>query len=246
MAKRLINPSATKTEPGEFYEFTVDAALLKELGERLVGKPHIALAELVKNAYDADATKVRITFEHDAIEIADNGDGMSKAEFKKFWMRVGTTHKQDSPVTPLFKRKVSGSKGVGRLSVQFLGNSLSLWSVSRASTSVAFRAEVDWRKAQQSASLVKSGATVFGSTASGVLPDGFAHGTRLRIEGLNQTWDAEGLRGSCVHPSHSARTSSRKTRSTSNLKALPRKNGPRSNPSWTRPSRVGSRRSKAA
>jgi signal transduction histidine kinase len=194
MAKRLINPSATKTEPGEFYEFTVDAALLKELGERLVGKPHIALAELVKNAYDADATKVRITFEHDAIEIADNGDGMSKAEFKKFWMRVGTTHKQDSPVTPLFKRKVSGSKGVGRLSVQFLGNSLSLWSVSRASTSVAFRAEVDWRKAQQSASLVKSGATVFGSTASGVLPDGFAHGTRLRIEGLNQTWDAEGLR----------------------------------------------------
>lgn len=36
-------------------EFTVDAVLLKELGERLVGKPHIALAELVKNAYDADA-----------------------------------------------------------------------------------------------------------------------------------------------------------------------------------------------
>lgn len=194
MATKHIQPSAKKAELSEFYEFTVDAALLKELGERLVGKPHIALAELVKNAYDADATKVRITFESDAIEIADNGDGMSKAEFKEFWMRVGTTHKQDSPVTPLFKRKVSGSKGVGRLSVQFLGNSLSLWSVSRASTSIAFRAEVDWRKAQRSASLVKSGATVFRSNASGILPDGFAHGTRLRIGGLNQAWDAEGLR----------------------------------------------------
>lgn len=183
-----------KRESGEFFEFTVDAALLKELGERLVGKPHIALAELVKNAYDADATRVRITFEPDAIEVADNGDGMSKAEFKQFWMRVGTTHKQESPVTPLLKRKVSGSKGVGRLSVQFLGNSLSLWSVSRASTSVAFRAEVDWRKAQRSASLVKSGANVFGSSAKGLLPDGFSHGTRLRIKGLNQIWDAESLR----------------------------------------------------
>ena len=194
MVTRHIQPSVKKKEPSEFFEFTVDAALLKELGERLVGKPHIALAELVKNAYDADATKVRITFEPDAIEVADNGDGMSKAEFQQFWMRVGTTHKQDSPVTPLFKRKVSGSKGVGRLSVQFLGNSLSLWSVSRTSTSVAFRAEVDWRKAQRSASLVKSGANVFRSSTNGILPDDFSHGTRLRIEGLNQTWDAEGLR----------------------------------------------------
>ncbi|MEI6128403.1 MAG: hypothetical protein WCQ99_17805, partial [Pseudomonadota bacterium] len=36
--------------------FSVDSMLLRELGERLVGRPHIALAELVKNSYDADAT----------------------------------------------------------------------------------------------------------------------------------------------------------------------------------------------
>lgn len=194
MVTQPTRPTAKEKDPGEFYEFSVDAALLKELGERLVGKPHVALAELVKNAYDADATRVRITFEHDAIEIADNGDGMTKSEFKNFWMRVGTTHKQDSPVTPLFQRRVSGSKGVGRLSVQFLGNSLSLWSVSRTSSSAAFRAEVDWRKAQRSASLIKSGAHVFRSGVTGILPEGFNHGTRLRIEGLNQTWDAEDLR----------------------------------------------------
>lgn len=181
-------------ERGGFFEFTVDAALLKELGERLVGKPHIALAELVKNAYDADATKVRITFDEDAIEIVDNGDGMSIGEFKNFWMRVGTTHKQESPVTPLLKRKVSGSKGVGRLSVQFLGNVLKLWSISRGSRNFAFRAEVDWRKAQQASSLVKSGANVFESTVSEILPASYKHGTRLRIEGLNQQWDADALR----------------------------------------------------
>ena len=53
--------------------FTVDSALLRELGERLVGKPHIALAELVKNSYDADATKVIIRLLPDRIEILDNG-----------------------------------------------------------------------------------------------------------------------------------------------------------------------------
>lgn len=185
----------TRKKAGEFFEFTVDAALLKELGERLVGKPYVALAELVKNSYDADATKVRITFEDDAIEVVDNGDGMSKSEFKNFWMRVGTTHKQDSQITPLLKRKVSGSKGIGRLSVQFLGSSLKLWSISRSNTQVAFRAEVDWRKTQKAASLVKSGAMVYPSRVGGVLPDEYLHGTRLRIEGLNQKWDKEGLQG---------------------------------------------------
>lgn len=194
MVNRLNTTKKATLKAGEFVEFTVDAALLKELGERLVGKPYVALAELVKNAYDADATKVRIAFEEDAIEVVDNGDGMSKVEFKKYWMRVGTTHKQDSPITPLFKRKVSGSKGVGRLSVQFLGNALNLWSISRTTKNVAFRATVDWREAQRSASLVKSGAHLFKSGVKDALPNGFEHGTRLRIEGLNQSWNAEDLR----------------------------------------------------
>jgi hypothetical protein len=40
--------------------FTVDSALLRELGERLVGQPHVALAELIKNSYDADASVVEV------------------------------------------------------------------------------------------------------------------------------------------------------------------------------------------
>jgi hypothetical protein len=42
--------------------FTVDSALLRELGEKLVETVHIAVAELVKNCYDADATEVEILF----------------------------------------------------------------------------------------------------------------------------------------------------------------------------------------
>ena len=57
--------------------FSVDSELLRELGERLVGRQYIALAELVKNSFDADATKVEIHIQDDCIEVADNGHGMT-------------------------------------------------------------------------------------------------------------------------------------------------------------------------
>ena len=52
--------------------FTVDSELLRELGERLVGRQYIALAELVKNSFDADATRVEIRIQDDSIEVSDN------------------------------------------------------------------------------------------------------------------------------------------------------------------------------
>lgn len=193
MSSTAIARDQEVEDQGESYTFTVDAALLKELGERLVGKPFVALAELVKNAYDADATRVRIKFESNAIEVVDDGDGMSKTDFKNFWMRVGTTHKQEIAETALYGRKVSGSKGVGRLAVQFLGSSLNLWSVSRTNVGTAFRAHVDWHTAQRTKELVNAGATVFRADGSDALPPDFPHGTRVRIEGLNQEWSEEML-----------------------------------------------------
>ena len=50
--------------------FTVDAALLQELGERLIGRAHIALSELIKNSYDADATNCDIRFENNGIIVS--------------------------------------------------------------------------------------------------------------------------------------------------------------------------------
>src|SRR5262245_12889800 len=88
-----------KTDEMSKIRFSVDSALLRELGERLVGKPHIALAELVKNSYDADATKVIIRFASNRIEIIDNGHGMDFDEFKNYWMRIGSPHKQKRPLS---------------------------------------------------------------------------------------------------------------------------------------------------
>ena len=85
MATRRVQVPARSQQKGEFFEFTVDAALLKELGERLVGKPHIALAELVKNAYDADARELRVTFVDaesagGSLLLIDDGNGMSREQ----------------------------------------------------------------------------------------------------------------------------------------------------------------------
>src|SRR6266480_1869671 len=96
----------------ERISFTVDAALLRELGERLVGRPHIALAELIKNAYDADATQTVIRFEDDRIEVIDNGHGMTRDDFRDFWMRIGSPHKETQTVSKKLKRPLTGSKGV--------------------------------------------------------------------------------------------------------------------------------------
>ena len=85
----------------EQIPFDVDAALLRELGERLVGRADIAVAELVKNAYDADASLVHIQIERDWIVVEDNGHGMSDNEFRSFWMRIGSPHKLEQRVSKI-------------------------------------------------------------------------------------------------------------------------------------------------
>jgi HSP90 family molecular chaperone len=109
-------------------KFTVDSALLEELGERLVDKPYIALAELVKNAYDADAGRVTIKFNlgKNRVVVADDGSGMTFDEFRSFWMCVGSTHKQQQRLSRRLKRLMTGSKGVGRFAVQLLAEELEI------------------------------------------------------------------------------------------------------------------------
>lgn len=172
--------------------FTVDAALLRELGERLVGKPEVALAELVKNSYDADATEVSILFEADSITISDNGDGMSRVEFVDCWLRVGTTHKQKKEFTDL-GRSVTGSKGVGRLSAQFLGDRIEIVS-KKYDGSRAFKALVDWREAREAGSLVRAGADVYDDVDVGLIGGCYEFGTSVKIYGLKREWDSKSLR----------------------------------------------------
>lgn len=168
--------------------FTVDSALLRELGERLVGKPHIALSELIKNSYDADATRVVIFFGRDEIEVTDNGHGMNFEEFKGFWMRIGTPHKQDQQASRYLKRPLTGSKGVGRLAVQFLGKELRIQTVSREGPGTELVASVDWEKAITVGDLTRAEAQYSRMAPKTTFPLGKPHGTKIVLSGLNQEW----------------------------------------------------------
>ena len=111
--------------------FSVDAQLINRLGYELVGKQETALSELIKNAYDADATKVEINFENyskpgGTLTIIDNGNGMSLDSIKQAWMRLSTSDKHENPISPLYNRSRSGKKGIGRFAVQRLGKKLVL------------------------------------------------------------------------------------------------------------------------
>ena len=72
----------------------------------MVETVHLALSELVKNSYDADATEVEVIFEtteegKNRIKIVDNGVGMNFEAVERYWMRIATTNKKDK-MYPMF------------------------------------------------------------------------------------------------------------------------------------------------
>ena len=178
----------------ETAKFQADSALLRELGERLVGQAHIALAELVKNAYDADASRCRVTIGEDEITVEDNGHGMSEREFLDHWMTIGTRHKQETGTSRLFKRQVTGSKGVGRLAAQFLAHTLEMTTVPQVATRRQLMAEVDWDEAIEKGRLTEAEAYYWRERRSVEFPKKTRHGTRIVLRGLKQRWEADDIR----------------------------------------------------
>lgn len=143
-------PATERMKSGEL-RFAVDCRLLFELGEQLVARKSVALAELVKNSYDADATKVvvaldNITTAGGKIIVSDNGVGMTLETIKRTWMRVATDAKNRLPQSERFGRQRTGAKGIGRFASRRLAGQLVMDSVSKREdglkehTSVTF----DW------------------------------------------------------------------------------------------------------
>lgn len=90
----------------------------------------IAVVELVRNSYDADATKVtvdliNVTKKKGMIVISDDGHGMTLEILHSAWMEPARENKVTDdgqrPRTKRFKRMPMGEKGVGRFSVDKLG-----------------------------------------------------------------------------------------------------------------------------
>ncbi len=128
-------------------QFRVSAELKNILGRDLITSPDIAILELVKNSYDAHATKVEITFDDDYIAIADNGKGMSKDDLINKWLFVAYSAKsdgtEDKSYRSKFKRHYAGAKGIGRMSCDRLARHLTLTTRSAEENKTEIL-DVDW------------------------------------------------------------------------------------------------------
>lgn len=109
--------------------FNIDARVILTLGRDSIKNHTTALVELVKNSYDADATKVWIDIfcrsSNKYIRIVDNGCGMTEDEIDKYWLRIGYSEKRTNRFSSK-KRRKTGEKGIGRISSDRLGSILSL------------------------------------------------------------------------------------------------------------------------
>ncbi len=169
--------------------FTSDTHLLEELGERLVASPAVAIAELIKNGYDADAVKCQVwqTLDRKSIVVEDDGHGITKDEFLSRWMTVATQHKRENPQSRGFSRTLTGAKGVGRFAARFLGKSLKLVSHaydSEAKAHARLEATFDWTSFDAGGALTEIQIPYtyeIGTTKK--------HGTRLEISALRVKWD---------------------------------------------------------
>lgn len=116
------------------------ARLLTMLGDQLIKNEQIAVIELIKNAYDADADWVKVSFEgfteslnitsESRIIIEDNGCGMTSERIEKSWMSPATPNKfsKDGSErrTPKYNRIIQGEKGIGRYAMLKLGKTVNL------------------------------------------------------------------------------------------------------------------------
>ena len=111
--------------------FSIESRILRELGERLVKQPEVAVVELIKNAYDADALQCTVEYDpENSIIVKDDGHGMTLDRFVNGWMRIGTSSKGLLRVSEEYSRPITGEKGIGRFAVRVLGRALHLESVA--------------------------------------------------------------------------------------------------------------------
>lgn len=188
-------------ECNKSLSFRVSAGLKNIIGRDLISDRYIAVFELVKNSYDAGASKVNISFVASnkgdmQIIISDNGCGMSYNDIIQKWLFVAYSEKKPqnrerTSYREEIKREVAGAKGVGRFSCDRLGETLQLYTKTKMDA-VAHVVDVDWNNFELDDSKEFMEISVDYSTVS-KLPSPFSNGTTLIINKLREVWDRNAM-----------------------------------------------------
>ena len=121
------------------YTMRISLSILDHLGANLYSDVPPVLAEVVANSWDADASEVDIDIdvERGKITITDNGHGMTLNDMNNKYLTVGyrrrnDDEKQNMTQTPEYGRRVMGRKGIGKLSLFSIADTVEVQSVKGA------------------------------------------------------------------------------------------------------------------
>lgn len=177
--------------------FNISPRVLKHLGNDLIKDESIAIFELVKNSYDACASRCDIFFQTsdnnpnivNEIMIKDNGFGMNLFTIQNVWLTIGTDNKAKNTKENSCGRLPLGEKGIGRLSVHKLGNIIEMYTKTRDDKEV--HVYIDWNQIENIHSLEqfiikieeKDNPVIFKNNSTG---------TFLKVRQLKGNWDSRG------------------------------------------------------
>lgn len=175
----------------ENVRFSVDASHISRLGRELVVKKETAVSELVKNAFDADSTRVTLTFidadiAGGSLVIEDDGHGMTREQLINGFMRLSTTDKIHTPYSPIFHRLRAGRKGIGRFAAQRLGKTLTITTQTKDDDRASC-VYIDWEHFGIDRELITISSQIKEIEKNKI------QGTRLTIENLEDGWTVAAL-----------------------------------------------------
>ncbi|WP_035319315.1 sensor histidine kinase [Brevibacillus laterosporus] len=195
-----------QNDNNDTLSFKVSSGLKNLIGKELITDEYVAIFELVKNSFDANAKKVKIIFdniykESPKIIIMDDGKGMDFNDIENKWLFVAYSAKKDGTeeeqkdiqnyrdkISP--KRYFAGAKGVGRFSCDRLGSKLNMITIKDISDSNIENISIDWTDFEKDIKKEFINIGVSHSTLTSHNYD-ISKGTILEITGLRDYWNRE-------------------------------------------------------
>lgn len=180
--------------------FDMSARVPMQLGRESISSSTVAVSELIKNSYDADAEDVHVEFylrdspALSTLVIKDNGNGMDAETIYDHWLKIGTDFKNGIEFSVNKNRVLTGAKGLGRLGLDRLSKKVILYTKKKGSNSIT-QLIVDWRKYEEtnaSISDIQHDIYEYDLPLSGKYGDIFTSekcsGTYMVLVGLKDNW----------------------------------------------------------
>ncbi|WP_019615121.1 sensor histidine kinase [Psychromonas ossibalaenae] len=184
--------------------FEFSARITLQLGRESISSSTVALSELIKNSYDADAYEVKLNFylrkkATSTLIFKDTGNGMTLDMLFDNWLKIGTDNKSKFGRSSKLSRILTGAKGLGRLGIDRLCKKVILYTKTK-DMDHAIQLTVNWKKFENTGlSLSEIHHDIYKvelpvkDKYGDIFIDKDSAGTRMVLLGLKDDWDDDFL-----------------------------------------------------